>query len=324
MTRKRRGSTRNAAERHAAASPPPAAPAAAGMRVPGELPCPNCGSPRLRSFCPDCGQAAPAPTDYSLRAYAGELVGQITNADGKLARTLWALVARPGVLTAEHLHGRRARYLRPLQLFLLANVLLFVAAPQVPLFSYSLEKYLRYAPPSPTLAAALVRQATTRGHTHAAGAGGAAFEAYERRFDTRVEAQRKSLVILLAPGLALALRILFARRRGLHGVPARYGEHLVFALHSLAFVWLLLAGLGVLSRALGGIVIAPGAGRATVVAGLLTLAAAALWNVLRAVRRVYALSWPRTVAATAAVGTMFIGLLVAYRALLFFTTYYTL
>lgn len=323
MPRKRPGSARNAAERRAAATPPPAV-VGPGTQVAGERPCPNCGSPGLRGFCPECGQAAPRPADYSLRAYAGDLIGQVTNTDSKLARTLWALVARPGLLSADHLHGRRARYLRPLQLFLLVNVLLFIAAPQVPLFSYSLEKYLRYAPPSPALAAALVQRATPEGHTHAAGAGGARFEAYARAFDARVEAQRKSLIILFAPGLALALRILFARRGRVPGVPARYGEHLVFALHTLAFVWLLLAGLGVLSRLLGKSIVLSGAGRAVVVAGLLALAAGALWNVLRAVHRVYALSWPRTAAATAALAAVFVGLLVAYRGLLFFTTYYTL
>src|SRR5687767_8361272 len=87
--------------------------------------CANCGSAGVAQYCGACGQAAPSPTDYSLRAYAADLLGQLTSADGKAVRTLWALVARPGALTDDHLAGRRARYLTPLQLFLLVNVLLF-------------------------------------------------------------------------------------------------------------------------------------------------------------------------------------------------------
>ncbi len=302
----------------------PRAPLPCPIRMSVEPSCPNCGSPRLRRYCPDCGQAAPGPADYSLRAYAAELVGQVTNTDGKVARSMWTLAARPGLLTVDHLQGRRARYLRPLQIFLLVNVLLFIAAPQVPLFSYSLERYLRYAPPSPALVTSLVRRATPQGHTHGPGAGGAAFQAYANRFDARVEAQRKSLIILFAPALALVLRMMFARRRGAPGVPRRYGEHLVFALHTLAFVWLVLAALGAISAVAGRMMIASTPGRALVVGGVLLLLLLAPVYVLRAVRRVYALSWPRAVAATAVVTAAFMGLLVAYRGLLFFTTWYTL
>lgn len=165
---------------------PAAASAPADSLATSEAQCPNCGSPRLRRYCPDCGQAAPRPADYSLRAYAADLVGQVTSTDGKAARTFRALVARPGALTVDHLLGRRAQYLKPLQLFLVVNVLLFIASPTVPLFSYSLEKYLRFGPPSPVLVREMVRQATPRGHTHEPGAGGAAFETYAKAFDARV------------------------------------------------------------------------------------------------------------------------------------------
>ncbi len=305
----------------ASSTDPPAAPAP--LDAAGEAECPNCGSPRLRRYCPDCGQAAPGASDYSLRAYAADLVGQVTSTDGKAARTFWTLLARPGALTVDHLQGRRARYLKPLQLFLVVNVLLFIASPTVPLFSYSLEKYLRFAPPSPVLVGEMVRQATPMGHTHEPGAGAAAFETYAKAFDARVEAQRKTLIILFAPVLALVLRVLFAWRRPAPGVPRRYGEHLVFALHALALLWLVLAVLGAaarLARVLGTGVLGDGLMLAAI--GLL-LPAAGVYTV-RALRRVYALSWPGAVAAAAALVTAFTFALFAYRGLLFFTTYYTL
>jgi hypothetical protein len=262
------------------------------------------------------------------------VVEQVTSLDGKAVRTAWALVGRPGALTADHVTGRRARYLRPLQLFLLVNVLLFATAPRMPLFSYSLRNYLAYAPPSPALVAALVQRA---GGGVPAGDGPAAppelagvsaggpwpRDAYVAAFDGRVEAQRKSLIILFAPALALVLRVLFAWRAAGPGVPRRYGEHLVFALHLLAFVWLVFAGWGGVAALANGRVLG-GLGSAAVYAAVLGLALATPVYVFLAVRRVYALSPAAALAMTAALAAAFAGLLVAYRGLLFFTTYYTL
>lgn len=276
----------------------------------------------MRRYCPECGQAVPTPSDYSLRAHAAELFEQITSLDGKLARTLWTLVRRPGVLTADHLAGRRRQYLRPLQLFFLINVLLFVVAPQMPLFSYSLANYAQYAPPSPALVRSLVARETPVGNA-------AAVIAYARAFDQRVEAQRKSLILLFAPALALVLLLIFHRRAaGTAGAavaraPGRYGEHLMFALHVLAFVWLVLVGWGAMAAAFAGQALT-GAAAIAVLAILSLLLLAIPAYVLQASRLVYSLSWPRALALTVAIVAAFVSLLVAYRALLFFTTYYTL
>ena len=280
--------------------------------APNDRSCPNCGSRLIRRYCADCGQTAPGPADYSLRAHAAEFVDQLASVDGKIARTLWALVARPGALTVDHLAGRRARYLRPLQLFFVVNVLLFVIAPRVPMFTYSLRSYLADAPPSPAVVAPLVRRAS-------AASG---LPAYTIAFDGRVEAQRKTLIILFAPALALLFRALFARRAKRAGVPHRYGEHLVFALHLLAFIWLAVTGWGALGTLSS---LAP-----TRTLNALTLVLlAALFSatpiyLLRTLARVYALTRLQSLAVLTALLTTFVGLVVAYRTLLFFATYYTL
>lgn len=282
--------------------------------------CPNCGSSLVHRYCAECGQAAPGPGDYSLRAHGADLFEQLTSLDGKAARTFWTLVRRPGLLTADHLAGKRGRYLRPLQLFLVVNVLLFVAAPKTPLFSYSLANYERFAPPSPALVRSLVARATPIGDRVAEAE-------YSRVFNDRVETQRKSLILLFAPALAALLHLIF-RRRGpadvnSEHVPRQPGEHLVFALHLLAFIWLGLIGWGAITavsawRPLAGL----GAMAAAVTLMLLLLAMPVY--VFQATRRVYALSTMRALALTAVLAVAFVGLLVAYRAMLFFTTYYTL
>jgi hypothetical protein len=46
-------------------------------------------------------------------------------------RTLWALLAKPGLLTCEFLGGRRARYLPPVRLYLVLSVIFFLVASAV-------------------------------------------------------------------------------------------------------------------------------------------------------------------------------------------------
>jgi hypothetical protein len=284
--------------------------------------CPNCGSSLVGRYCAECGQATPSDDDYSLRAHVADFFEHLTSLDGKVARTVWTLVRSPGLLTADHLAGRRVRYVRPLQLFLLVNVLLFFAAPRVPLFSYSLANYLKFAPPSPALVRSLVASATSGGDPAAAAV-------YARAFDDRVEAERKSLILLFVPALAIVLRVIFWRRgrdtpdEALARIPRRYGEHLVFALHVLAFVWLLLVGWGAIAAALAGRSFQGVTGWIlwVLLASYLLVVPAYFFA---ASRRVYLLSRTRVLALTLAVGVAFFGLLLAYRALLFFTTYYTL
>jgi hypothetical protein len=274
----------------------------------------------VHRYCAECGQAAPTPKDYSLRAHAADLFEQITSLDGKAFRTLWTLVSRPGLLTSDHLAGRRSRYLRPLQLFLVVNVLLFFAGPRVPLFSFSLAQYTQSAPPSAPLVRSLVARVAPAGNS-------AERAEYKRAFDARVEAERKSLILLFVPALALVLSIIFhlpgAQIATDVRVPKRYGEHLVFALHSLAFIWLVLAGWGAMVGVLTGKALASPVS-ILVVIGFTLLMLTIPAYLFRALQRVYALSRLEALALTVILSVVFVGLLVAYRGLLFFTTYYTL
>ena len=54
-----------------------------------------------------------------------ELTHEILNVDGKIFRSLRLLLTRPGFLTREIFAGRRASYVSPLRLYLVASVLAF-------------------------------------------------------------------------------------------------------------------------------------------------------------------------------------------------------
>lgn len=89
------------------------------------LNCRNCGAPAPELFCPRCGQET-AEHLPSFREFAHEFVLHYLAAEGKLWRTLRALVSRPGYLTLEYLRGRKLAYVLPLRLYLTVSIFFFL------------------------------------------------------------------------------------------------------------------------------------------------------------------------------------------------------
>jgi hypothetical protein len=89
------------------------------------LDCRNCGAYAPDAFCPQCGQET-AEHLPSFREFVHEFVLHYLAAEGKLWRTLRALVSRPGFLTNEYLRGRKLQYVQPLRLYLTCSVVFFL------------------------------------------------------------------------------------------------------------------------------------------------------------------------------------------------------
>ena len=93
----------------------------AGEHVHGA--CPNCGAELHGEFCSACGQ--PAHLHRTLGHMIEEFLHGILHFDTRAWRTLPLLVFRPGTLTREYIHGKRARYISPLAMFLLLIFTMF-------------------------------------------------------------------------------------------------------------------------------------------------------------------------------------------------------
>jgi len=89
--------------------------------------CRNCGADVSDAFCPHCGQetALRLPT---LREFMREAAGRYVAFDGRFWRTMGALLLRPGFLTREYLAGRRRRYIRPARLYLFSTLIFFAVS----------------------------------------------------------------------------------------------------------------------------------------------------------------------------------------------------
>jgi hypothetical protein len=61
----------------------------------------------------------------TVRELMRDAAGRLVAIDGRLWRTLYLLLLRPGMLTTEYLRGRRKRYVRPARLFFVMSLLLF-------------------------------------------------------------------------------------------------------------------------------------------------------------------------------------------------------
>lgn len=88
-----------------------------------ERACLNCGTRLVGSHCHGCGQAA--HVHRTLGAFFHDFLHGVFHFEGKVWRTLPALVFRPGRMTREYIDGRRASYVSPIALFLFAVFLMF-------------------------------------------------------------------------------------------------------------------------------------------------------------------------------------------------------
>jgi len=245
--------------------------------------CANCGTPAPDIYCPACGQNTRErlPT---FRQFMREATGRYIAYDGKFWKTLAALLFRPGFLTREYLAGRRRRYIGPARLFLVSSLLLFATlrfateSIDVEALQVDLQKE-QPARIEPDPAGAKEEKLPNRGrddkqkgdfvtldddfNLNLGGLAGSAgiLRKPIARFNSLPRAQKLDQVMAgalrygpyamfaLLPAIAGLLKLLYLGRNRQHPArPRLYGEHLVFAAHNHAFLFVLGSLLAVLPK----------------------------------------------------------------------------
>src|SRR5688572_26234067 len=105
--------------------------------------CPNCEALLHGPYCSACGQRKPRPDEYSMLGFLADAATEIFSVDGKTLRTVRQLLFHPGRLTLDYYQGRRVQYLKPVQLFLIVNVIFFLIAVGMGVFDFTLNEYLK-------------------------------------------------------------------------------------------------------------------------------------------------------------------------------------
>ncbi|TFW28112.1 DUF3667 domain-containing protein [Massilia horti] len=213
--------------------------------------CPNCESAVSGHFCHQCGQETKLHVP-SAGEFLHEFVGHYVALEGKLWKSLALLLFRPGRLTLEYLQGRRARYVLPLRLYLTFSLIFFV------LFKLSGNGHGndQAGHESAKLRAEIHAQADDKSR-EADGRTDGEFrnllakvhpklaEKATKFTDLSDKEQQHQLVAAFfgyAPYAVFCMMPLFAAYLKLLylGSGRRYGEHLLFALHTNAFAFLML------------------------------------------------------------------------------------
>ncbi|MEZ4319367.1 MAG: DUF3667 domain-containing protein [Myxococcota bacterium] len=87
--------------------------------------CLNCGTPLTGPYCPECGQKD-FGTRVDLWELAGEFVSETFELEGRLPRTLFSVLFKPGEFLYRYLEGQRRSFVSPLRFYLLAAFLCVV------------------------------------------------------------------------------------------------------------------------------------------------------------------------------------------------------
>lgn len=87
--------------------------------------CLSCDSRLIGPYCAQCGEQADREIPR-VRDLIKDLIGSLTNADSRLWRTLWLLLAKPGQVAKQYLAGQRVLFLPPMRLYLIISVVFFL------------------------------------------------------------------------------------------------------------------------------------------------------------------------------------------------------
>jgi hypothetical protein len=203
--------------------------------------CRNCGAATAGNYCQQCGQETRLHAP-SLGEFLHEFVGHYVALEGRLWGSITRLLFRPGLLTNEYLAGRRKRYVEPLRLYLSLSIIFFAV------MKFGGAELVTLDPPAPTpvqqsaasapvpildqeMEQSLSRQSPRVAH--------AIRRFSDMNLDQRATALQAAAfsfgpyaLFLMMPFFALWLKMLYL------GSGRRYGEHLLFALHSNAFAFI--------------------------------------------------------------------------------------
>lgn len=167
--------------------------------------CKNCSSEFAGKFCNNCGEKVYNEHDKKLSHIFEEVFHFITHLDNKFLKTLRLIFFKPGFVSKEYCEGKRKKYFKPVSLFLIA-VIIYLLFPLLQGMNISFVNHIHnnrglgihY---SETWAVKKLKQK-----------GLNEFQLAEK-FDQRSPKFAKVFLLVLLPLTALALSLIFIRKK---------------------------------------------------------------------------------------------------------------
>ena len=167
--------------------------------------CKTCGNRFQGNYCSHCGEKVYHAHDKRLAHFLEEAFHFITHFDSKFFRSLFLIFARPGLVALEFSEGKRKRYFSPVSMFMV-GVVIYLLFPVLQGMNISFHNHLAN---NNYLHFYVIQEWAEQ----KANAEYITLEQLAEKFDHLSPKFAKVLLLVLIPFSALALALLFKRKR---------------------------------------------------------------------------------------------------------------
>jgi uncharacterized protein DUF3667 len=181
--------------------------------------CKSCSTKVSSYYCSNCGEKVIDSSDRTIKYFLSDFVSLLTFADSKILRTLKLLIFNPGQLSSNYVDGVRVKYMRPLQIFFLANLICFLF-PVILAFNSSLHVQMNLTAYS-KMATKLVEKKIIKEQI--------SLEEYRSKYNSQSAKVAKLLIIFLAVIYAFPLWLLYFKKKKF------FTDHFLFGLEFLTY-----------------------------------------------------------------------------------------
>lgn len=185
--------------------------------------CASCGEILIGKYCHKCGDKKFNKNEFTVSNFLGQVFYAFTHFESKIWISLNVLCMKPGKITFEYLQGKRIKYMKPVQLFLLINI-----------FYFFMLNYIGYdvftSSPEDYMSKDFFKSIYTSMINEKVKSENFSLTEYSEKFYNRIYVQSKLLIVLLIPFMAMFLKMLYFKSNRL------YFEHLIYSTHYLTFL----------------------------------------------------------------------------------------
>ena len=166
--------------------------------------CKTCDNNFSGKFCNICGEKVIEPSDKSFYSFLGSILNEFTFLDNKFLYTLRLMLLKTGYVTRQYIEGTRIKFVKPLSMFFVVNLIYFLFA-TADTFNSQLTTQINYLPHS-TIAKKMVEKRLEKERI--------TLEAFEPRYNEHSTDIAKLLHIVFVVLMAIPIMIVnFSKER---------------------------------------------------------------------------------------------------------------
>ena len=266
--------------------------------------CPSCGSDMGENYCSNCGERKLDSSLRSVKHIAGDIFEDLFSFDSKLWRTVKVLLVSPGRYEYNYHLGIRKKYMKPVGLFFIVNILFVLFSPLND-FYVSLNDQLNLQPYSANLKEFFIQYLHNNNLN---------YQEVALKYDQMVKVLSRSLIILQVPIFMFFVSIICYRKD-------RYAsDHFIFSLntHTWLLAWVVI--LSIVFQTLGYLLEFIGVYNMFDAIFFQALHIGFIVYALLAVKRMYQFTWLRAITSVLLLMAAFAISHVTYRFLQFVIT----